>query len=182
MSYTLSTQLSFHRLFSTKTLLCALAGLCLAAYGATSHAQQHMMHGAGDGNTIDVATMPHDDAVLPEPPEQIMLDFGEEVRLVKLTLRTAENRELLDIGFRYDPAAGMMFTHRLPALDEAPYYIADWAVVNEEERVIRGTIHFSFGPDARPPSEIMPEMEEMRHIMAPDYRLQDPEVEFRIQE
>lgn len=181
MSNSLSSQCSFRHLFRAKPVLGALTGLYLAACGTVIHAQ-HMMHGAGGDSAIDVETLPHDDAVLPASPEQIMLDFGEQVRLVKLTLRTAESRELLDIGFRYDPAAGMMFTHRLPALDEAPYYIADWAVVNEEERVIHGTFHFSFGPDARAPSEIMPVMEEMRHFMTPDYRLQDPEVEFRIQE
>lgn len=181
MPYSPSTQLSFSRLLSTKPVLAALTGLCLTSYGAVGHAQ-HMMHGGGDDSAIEVETMPHDDAVLSGSPEQIMLDFGEDVRLVKLTLRTPQSRELLDIGFRYSPAEDMMFTHRLPSLDEAPYYIADWAVVNGEERVIHGTFHFSFGPDARPPSEIMPEMEEMRHIMAPDYRLQDPEVEYRIQE
>ena len=149
MPYSPSTQLSFSRLLSTKPVLGALAGLCLTAYGAAGHAQ-HMMHGGGDSSAIEVETMPHDDAVLPDSPEQIMLDFGEDVRLVKLTLRTPQSRELLDIGFRYNPAEDMMFTHRLPSLEEAPYYI--------------------------------PEMEEMRHIMAPDYRLQDPEVEYRIQE
>ncbi|MGM0631846.1 MAG: copper resistance protein CopC [Pseudomonadota bacterium] len=169
------------RLFPRKANLGALAILCLATYGAPGTAQ-HMMHGADEAAGIEVDTTPHDDAVLPGSPEQIMLAFEEDVRLVKLTLRTPENRELLDIGFRYDPAAGSMFTHALPTLDMAPYYIADWAVVNDEERVIHGRFHFSFGPDAQPPSEIMPEMEEMRHIMAPDYRLQDPEVEFRIQE
>ncbi|MEX1197556.1 MAG: copper resistance protein CopC [Pseudohongiellaceae bacterium] len=182
MSYSPSIPLSFHHAFAARTLLCALAGICLAIYWPVSHAQQPMMHGMADNSAIDVETMPHDDAVLSGPPGEIMLDFDEEVRLVKLTLRTPESRDLLDIGFRYDPAAGMMFTHRLPTLHEAPYYIADWAVVNEEERVIRGTFHFAFGPEARPPSEVMPEMEEMRHFMAPDYRLQDPEAEFRIQE
>lgn len=181
MSTARTAQLSPARLFSITPVRLLVAGVCLAALSSIGHAQ-HMMHGSGGESIIDVETMPHDDAVLPESPARIMLDFEESVRLVKLTLRTAESRELLDIGFRYDPATGTMFSHDLPMLAEAPYYIADWAVVNDDERVIHGTFHFSFGPDARPPSEIMPEMEAMRHIMAPDYRLQDPEVEFRIRE
>lgn len=181
MFYSRSTQLSLPALFSAKPVLGALAGLCLTAYGAAGHAQ-HMMHGGGEGSDILVETMPRDDAVLARSPGQIMLDFDEEVRLVKLTLRTPQSSELLDIGFRYNPAGETMFTHRLPALEEAPYYIADWAVVDGEEQVIHGTFHFSFGPDAQAPSEIMPETEQMRHIMTPDYRLQDPEAEFRIRE
>jgi len=181
MTYLRFTRQPFTRLVSVTPLLAALAALCLATHGPYVQAQ-HRMHGGGGSGDISVETEPRDDAVLSGSPDRIVLHFDEEVRLVKLTLRTPENRELLDIGFRYDPAAGTMFSHGLPALDEAPYYIADWAVVNDEERVIHGTFHFSFGPEARPPSEIMPEMEEMRHIMAPDYRLQDPEAEFRIRE
>lgn len=156
-------------------LLCCAFPLLFS----TAQAQHTPMHGGGHGGTMEAMTMPMDDAVLASAPEQLSLEFEEEVRLVKLTLRQPGN-PLLDIGFRYDPSTGQQFTHRIPSLDPAEYYIAEWAVIDEQERVYHGRFHFSFGPDARPPSELIEEMEEMRHIMAPDYRLQDPESEFRI--
>lgn len=176
----------YHQLFTNpvfrarRTAAAALsATLLVAAALPASHAQHSMMHSAGNDGGIVAETMPADDAVLATAPERIMLRFDDDVRLVKLTLRNPQ-RDMIDIGFRYDPRPDQQFMHPLPSLDSADYYIADWAVINDQERVVHGTFHFAFGPDAQPPSSIMEEMEEMRHIMAPDYRLQDPESELRI--
>lgn len=158
--------------------------MCLAAASlimllSPLAAAQHTMHTPSVGG-IDAETIPADDAVLPESPARLDLHFDQPVRLVKLTLRDP-GRDLLDIGFRYDPQPGRMFMQTLPALPPADYYIADWAVVNDQEQVIYGSFHFSFGPDARPPSDHMDDMEEMRHFMTPDYRLQDTEPPRRLE-
>lgn len=145
-------------------------------------AQHDMMHGAGGMSHsagITAETEPMDDAVLTGAPQRLSLSFDETVRLVKLTLRTPA-REMIDINFRYDPRPNEHFMHPLPELASADYYIADWAIINEHERLIHGSIRFSFGPDAQPPSAIMEEIEHMPHMMMPDYRVQDPEAEFII--
>lgn len=152
--------------------LPAVAATCLLSPTSTIHAQHTMMHQQHTPGG-QAATMPHDDAVLEDAPAQLSLEFDHDVRLVKLTLRTSEARELLDIGFRYNPSSDTSFAHQLPTLESAPYYIAEWAVVSADERIIQGRFHFAFGPDAQPPSELMPETTPMRHIMAPDYRVQD---------
>ncbi len=152
--------------------LSAVAAICLLAPTATTYAQHTMMHQQQSPGG-QAATLPHDDAVLEHAPARLALEFENEVRLVKLTLRTSEARELLDIGFRYGPNSDTSFTHQLPTLESAPYYIAEWAVVTADERIIQGRFHFAFGPDAQPPSELMPEHTPMRHIMAPDYRVQE---------
>lgn len=126
----------------------------------------HMNHGAMSSMATST---PNDDAVLASAPEQLMLMFEQEVRLVKLTLHTAE-KDWVDIDFRYDPQAGKHFAWPLPALKEADYYTANWAIIGSDEQLLKGRFSFSFGADARPPSALMPEEMEMEHIMVPDYR------------
>ncbi|MEQ8956035.1 MAG: hypothetical protein RL120_18040, partial [Gammaproteobacteria bacterium] len=93
-----------------------------------------------------------------------------EVRLVKLALRNADN-EFIDIGFRYDPDPAKDFIHGLPQLAVADYYRVEWGAIDGDGMLARGMFYFSFGPDARPPSYWLDQMEQMQHIMAPDYRL-----------
>lgn len=135
---------------------------------------QNMMHMDHGEMSSTAESDPQDDAVLAAAPEQLMLMFEEDVRLVKLTLHTAE-KDWVDIGFRYDPQAGKHFSWPLPDLREADYYTANWATIGADERVVKGRFSFSFGPDADPPSELMPEEMEMQHIMVPDYRTLDPD-------
>lgn len=96
-------------------------------------------------------TSPRDDAVLNESPTQLSLTFPEKVRLVKLTLRN-EARDWVDINFRYNPGAGSDYEWELPSLDQAVYYTADWAILGFNERLVRGSFSFSFGPGAESPS------------------------------
>lgn len=137
-------------------------------------AAQNMMHMNHSEMSSMIKSVPTDDAVLATAPEQLMLMFEQDVRLVKLTLHTPE-RDWIDIDFRYDPQADKHFAWPLPELAEADYYTADWAIIRSDEQLIKGRFSFSFGADASPPSELMPEEMEMKHIMVPDYRtlLQD---------
>lgn len=158
---------------STARPLAVFSFVALLISGPTLQAQ-HAMHNMGGDSDLEVETMPANNAVLGNQPENLMLHFGPMVRLVKLAIRTPES-ELLDIGFRYNPEAGHEFMHRLPRLQAADYYKVEWAVLDSEDSLIKGDFHFAFGENARPPSYYLDQMEQMQHIMAPDYRLLGPD-------
>lgn len=103
------------------------------------------------GISIETETAPADDSVLLEAPDELQLMFPYNVRLVKLTLRN-ELRDWIDIDFRYDPTAREQFQWSIPELTAATYYTADWAILAANDRLIRGSFSFSFGPDAEAPS------------------------------
>ena len=96
-------------------------------------------------------TTPANNSVLTLAPNQLLLAFPEQVRLVKLTLHN-ELRDWVDIHFRYNPATIDNFSWSLPALQSATYYTADWAILSLNERLVKGTFSFAFGPGAEPPS------------------------------
>ncbi|MBL4572574.1 MAG: hypothetical protein JKY86_05810 [Gammaproteobacteria bacterium] len=105
------------------------------------------------GIRLETETVPVDDSVLFEAPGQLQLDFPYDVRLVKLTLRN-ELRDWVDINFRYDPTVQERFLWNIPKLTVATYYTADWAILAANDRLIRGSFSFSFGPEAQAPSVI----------------------------
>lgn len=105
-------------------------------------------------------TSPTDDAVLIEAPEKLNIKFPDEVRLVKLTLRN-EERDWVDINFRYSPLVQDAFSLDLPALVPAVYYTADWAILSENDRLVYGSFSFSFGEEAKRPSLIRAVEEEL---------------------
>ena len=105
------------------------------------------------GISIETETLPVDDSVLFEAPDELQLEFPYDVRLVKLTLRN-ELRDWVDIDFRYDPTIQKKFIWNIPELTAATYYTADWAILATNDRLIRGSFSFSFGPDAEAPSVI----------------------------
>jgi len=154
----------------------AVTALVLTLLGVPGLAQ-HAGHDMGSG-ALDMAlhTMPADDAVLAAAPDSVMLHFGDEVRLVKLALRNADS-DFVDIGFRYDATPHRDFSHALPSLPAADYYTVEWGVIDDDGTLVRGRFHFAFGSDARPPSFWLEQQQQMRHIMAPDYRLLGPDAQ-----
>ncbi len=125
-------------------------GLWHPAIGQT---QEDLYHQDEDvtGIGLKTETSPADDSVLSVAPEQLRLEFPYGVRLVKLTLRN-ELRDWVDIRFRYDPKVQEKFLWDIPKLDAATYYTADWAILAENDRLVRGSFSFSFGPGAESPS------------------------------
>ena len=105
-------------------------------------------------------TSPADDAVLGAAPDKLNITFPNGVRLVKLTLRN-EERDWVDINFRYSPLVKDIFSLDLPALVPAVYYTADWAILSENDRLVHGSFSFSFGKDAKRPSLIRAVEEEL---------------------
>lgn len=158
---------------SSRRFILAIAMGLLSCLPLGFTQAQHAMHNM-DEPAMTVRSTPADDAVLPAAPRSLQLHFPASVRLVKLAVRNPDSG-LTDIGFRYDPQGGEMYTQALPELMAADYYTVEWAVLDGSEQLIKGNFHFSFGPDARPPSYYLAQREQMPHFMAPDYRLLDPE-------
>lgn len=103
-------------------------------------------------------TTPLDDTVAAVAPERLALEFPSAVHLVKLILRN-QAHDWVDISFRYSPRLSSGFEWALPALAEAEYYTAEWAILDGEDRLIRGSFSFSFGELARTPSVVQAEQE-----------------------
>ncbi|HBW83515.1 MAG TPA: hypothetical protein DEF79_05685 [Gammaproteobacteria bacterium] len=99
----------------------------------------------------EASTIPFNDEVLEVAPEALSIEFPVAVRLVKFTLRK-DNREWVDINFRYMPAAEVRYSLPIPDLSNAKYYIAEWAVLGNDDQLIRGSFSFAFGPEAQAPS------------------------------
>jgi len=110
------------------------------------------------GIVAKTQTSPMDDSVFDYSPEKLGLVFPQKVHLVKLILRD-QAHEWVDISFRYSPRLSSSFEWSLPELKAADYYTAEWAILDEEDRLIRGSFSFSFGEAARLPSLIKAEQE-----------------------
>ena len=130
------------------------AALVAATANVQGQSASSTLYRSGMGSAIilqQAETIPSDDAVLADAPEHIDLKFESPVRLVKLTLRN-QKRDWVDIEFRYNPRPAANYSWDLPELAAADYYIADWAILGENDRLIRGSFSFAFGPDAQAPS------------------------------
>jgi methionine-rich copper-binding protein CopC len=141
--------------YSFQILTIALLGLVLWHPAVAQPSQIGLSLQSEDitGISIETETAPADDSVLLEAPDQLQLEFAYDVRLVKLTLRN-ELRDWVDIDFRYDPTIQEKFQWDIPELTQATYYTADWAILATNDRLIRGSFSFSFGPEAQAPSVI----------------------------
>ena len=141
--------------YSFQKLSIALLGFGLWHSAIAQSPQGDLTHHDEDitGISIETETVPVDDSVLLEAPSELQLEFPYDVRLVKLTLRN-ELRDWVDIDFRYDPTIQEKFLWTIPELTASTYYTADWAILAMNDRLIRGSFSFSFGPEAQTPSVI----------------------------
>ena len=129
---------------------------------------QHEMHNMA--SSVELNSLPANDEVLAAAPKSLMLHFGSEMRLVKLALKASEHG-FVNIDFRYNPKPGVHFMQSLPALAAANYYTVEWAAFNSDDELLKGSFHFSFGDNAKPPSHYRDQMEGMNHDAMPlDYR------------
>ncbi|MCB1650118.1 MAG: copper resistance protein CopC [Pseudomonadales bacterium] len=156
---------------STTLLLRALLTLVLVLSMAPLAQAQHVMV-LNSNSSVELESQPEDDEVLETAPQELMLRFSTYVRLVKLTMKDPEEK-LINIGFIYSSDVSRVFFLDLPELPLAPYYTVEWAAIDPENLMARGSFSFSFGPDAAPPSTLIPEEEVLEPVIVPDYRLID---------
>jgi len=156
-----------HRILRARSLTC-VATLVLLMLAPWANAQ-HVMT-INSNSEVVTETAPAEDEILADAPADLMIRFSNYVRLVKLSLKAPDN-EPVDIGFRYDPDASRVFFWNLPPLPTAAYYTVEWAAIDASNFVARGSFSFSFGPNARPPSELIPVEEELLPVIVPDFRL-----------
>jgi methionine-rich copper-binding protein CopC len=141
-----------------------------ALFSVTVYAQ-HSTHTYRYTGTVEVEHLPDHDEVLSALPDSLILRFTDQVSLVKLVVKTAEDK-LIDVQFRYDPTQNRVFIWPLPALPASAWYSVDWGVIDRANILMSGKFMFAAGPDAKAPSTLIPEDNEA-HIMVPDYRLID---------
>lgn len=154
-----------------KRLLRFAFAVCVA-FGSVQYAQaQHVMT-INSNSDVELETSPVDDEVLESAPQELMLRFSTYVRLVKLTMKNPEEK-FVNIGFIYSPDVSRVFFLDLPEIPAASYYTVEWTAIDPSNLVARGSFSFSFGPDAAPPSTLIPEEEELVPVIVPDYRLID---------
>lgn len=128
--------------------------------GVESSYAQHQGHGGPQFGVsaatagIIAETTPIDDSILGSAPGQLALEFDQPVQLVKLVLYTNE-RDWVDIDFRFTPRANTEFSWPVPELQQVPYYSVAWAILDDRDRLVKGNFNFSFGPDAEAPSAVM---------------------------
>ncbi len=155
-------------LTSLRRLLCALL---LAGAFIPSAFAQHVMT-INSNSDVEIETSPADDEVMESAPQELMLRFSTYVRLVKLTMTNPEG-DFINIGFTYSPDVSRVFFLDLGDLPAAAYYTVEWAAIDPLNLVARGSFSFSFGPGAKPASELIPKEEELEPVIVPDYRLID---------
>ena len=135
-------------------------------------AAQHFTHTYRYSGDVEVEHIPDHDEVLPALPDSLILRFTDHVALVKLVVKTADEK-VVNVNFRYNPTPDRVFIWPLPALPASDWYSVDWGVIDRANKMMSGQFMFSAGPGAKKPSELIPVVEE-EHIMVPDYRLIDP--------
>lgn len=133
------------RQISTASLLLVLLVSCLPQWVLAQHSH---------GVLTPSVTFPQDDAVLREQPRMLTISFRVDVQLLKLALYTDEGK-WIDLGFQWDPSQSEHnFVFPIPTeLPPAKFYVAEWSVVDENRRFLKGAFNFAFGPGAIPPSE-----------------------------
>lgn len=155
------------------TLGMALAaGLIITLFTPPTVFAQHVMSLGANLSDVELEPSPGNDEVLASSPQDLMLRFSTYVKLVKLTLKGPDEK-LVNIGFRYDPNLSRVFLWQLPELPAADYYTVEWSAIDTLNLIARGTFSFSFGPNAKPASELIPKEEILDHVMVPDFRLLD---------
>jgi len=86
------------------------------------------------------ASTPADAALTSSPPEQIVLEFNAEVRLLAVTLEH-HGGEAVELG-SVPGDARQAFTVAMPAELAPGEYVVTWRAVGADTHVVSGEIHF----------------------------------------
>lgn len=153
-------------------LTAAVATALMCALTPSTAFAQHVMAADASQSDVELDSSPENDEIMASAPRDLMLRFSTYVKLVKLTVKSPDEK-FVNIGFRYDPNLSRVFLWTLPELPAADYYTVEWSAIDTANLIARGTFSFSFGPNAKPASELIPEEEILEHVTVPDFRLLD---------
>lgn len=90
--------------------------------------------------------VPGDGAVVNESPETVDLSFNEEVRLLKVSISSAESGEI-DTGFVPSSEAASRFAVALPTLGKGAYTV-NWTIMGDDSHRVEGDFAFTVDPAA----------------------------------
>ncbi len=85
------------------------------------------------------SSLPGHEAVVTSP-EQLVLNFNDDVRLLRLTLVHGASHNI-DVGFSPSTAAQRTFTHDLPDLMLGTHTV-DWTIVGTDGHTVSGSFNF----------------------------------------
>ncbi|MBL4573488.1 MAG: copper resistance protein CopC [Gammaproteobacteria bacterium] len=93
-----------------------------------------------------VSSMPENGSIVNVAPGSIMLEFTEEVRLLKATV-SVKGDEAMDIGFKPVAKAEKHFMVALPSLIQGDYLV-NWTVMGSDGHRMEESFSFTFDPTA----------------------------------
>lgn len=93
-----------------------------------------------------VNSMPENGSTVNVAPGSIMLEFTEEVRLLKATV-SAMGSEAVDIGFKPVAKAEKHFMVALPSLNQGDYLVS-WTVMGSDGHRLEESFSFTIDPNA----------------------------------
>jgi len=93
-----------------------------------------------------VNSMPEKGSTVNVAPSSIMLEFTEEVRLLKATV-SVKGSEALDIGFKPVAKAEKHFMVALPSLNQGEYLV-NWTVMGSDGHRMEESFNFTIDPSA----------------------------------
>ena len=91
-------------------------------------------------HTSLASSMPKDNAMLMESPDNLDLNFADDVRLVDLKVKSKKG-ELVDVGFEPSMDATKNYSFSLPLL-AVDTYVVSWTIVGDDGHKMKGQLSF----------------------------------------
>ena len=89
-------------------------------------------------HTSLASSMPKDNAMLMESPDNLDLNFADDVRLVDLKVKSKKG-ELVDVGFEPSMDANKNYSFSLPLL-AVDTYVVSWTIMGDDGHKMKGQL------------------------------------------
>ena len=91
-------------------------------------------------HTSLASSMPKDNAMLMESPDNLALNFADDVRLVDLKVNSKKG-EPVDVGFEPSMEASKNYNYSLPLL-AVDTYVVSWTIMGDDGHKMKGQLSF----------------------------------------
>lgn len=102
--------------------------------------------GLAQAHTELVSSSPASDEHLETPPQQLELEFGDRVRLMRINLTTGDG-ERVRVDFRPSNEANSDYRIELPTLEDGHYEL-EWRAMADDGHTMTGGFSFHLGGNA----------------------------------